>query len=284
MNSVQGQDAGSSTQADSATGSGSDAVFVRMDQLQNQLNQVMMMMQQCQQNPPTGIVNSHTIRKHKFIASIMLKFRAAWVVDSGATDHICIILSIMHDTFLCNPPIHVTLPNGQTVEVKICGKVRINADITLTNVFHIPSFAYNLLSVSQLTKQMSITTVFTSLSCYFQGLNKRIAHGNLCEGLYIIYPDTHISSTPTILTSTRSNNTSLWHSRLGHPSIPVLKQIKSISISCNSDFSHCNICPLAKNHASPFTLSDSHALFPFELIYVDIWGPYKSPTINNKRV
>ncbi|PWA89235.1 Cysteine-rich RLK (receptor-like protein kinase) 8 [Artemisia annua] len=281
VNAVQGQDAGStSTQAQAESSAGNDAVFVKMDQLQNQLNQVMLMMQQCQQSPPSGIVNSSTIRRHKFIASIMTKFKAAWVVDSGATDHICITLSIMHDTYLSSPPIHVTLPNGQTVEVKICGKVRINTDITLTNVFHIPSFAYNLLSVSQLTRQLPITTVFTSLSCYFQGLNKRIAHGNLYEGLYIIYPDKHTSTNPTILSTNSSDNTILWHSRLGHPSLPVLKHIKNISVSCNDEISNCSVCPLAKNHASPFTLSTSHASFPFELIHVDVWGPYKSPTIN----
>ncbi|GJV07372.1 hypothetical protein Tco_1345028 [Tanacetum coccineum] len=145
--------ASTSIQAEAST-NGNDAVFVKIDQLQNQLNQVMIMMQQCQKDTPYGKVNSYTIRRHKFIASIMSRFKTAWVTDSGATDHICIILSIMHDTFICNPVIHVTLPNGQTVEVKICGKVKINADITLLN-----------------------------------GLNKRIAHGNLCEGLYIIYPD-----------------------------------------------------------------------------------------------
>ncbi|GKE56300.1 hypothetical protein Tco_1495485, partial [Tanacetum coccineum] len=167
----------------------------------------MLMMQQCQKNPPTGMVNSFTIRKHKFIASVISRFKTAWVTDSGATNHISILLSVMHDTFLCNPPIHVTLPNGQSIKVKIYGKVRINNDITLTNVFYIPSFAYNLLSVSQLTKSMPVTAIFTSLTCYFQGLNKRIAHANLCEGLYIIYPDQPTFTSPTVLlTSTKDRS------------------------------------------------------------------------------
>ncbi|GJV13486.1 cysteine-rich receptor-like protein kinase 8, partial [Tanacetum coccineum] len=270
--------ASTSTQAEAST-SGNDAVFVKIDQLQNQLNQVMLMMQQCQKDPPSGKVNSYTIRRHKFIASVMSRFKTAWVTDSGATDHICIILSIMHDTFICNPPIHVTLPNGQTVEVKICGKVKINADITLLNVFYILFFAYNVLSVSQLTKQMHVTTIFTSLACYFQGLNKRIPHGNLCEGLYIIYPDQVTPTSHAALSTNSKDSTMLWHSRLGHPSTSTLQQIKSISVSCN-EISECNICPLAKNHASPFTLSTSHASKPFELIHLDIWGPYKTPTIN----
>ncbi|GKA09989.1 uncharacterized mitochondrial protein-like protein [Tanacetum coccineum] len=79
---------------------------------------------------------------------------------------------------------------------------------------------------------MPVTAIFTSLSCYFQGLNKRIANGNLCDGLYIIYPDpysppttTSPATTSTVL-STSSDQTNLWHSRLGHPALSTLKQIK----------------------------------------------------------
>ncbi|GJT22796.1 ALP1-like protein [Tanacetum coccineum] len=132
-----------------------------------------------QKDPPTGKVSSYTIRKHKFIASVVSRFKTAWVTDSGATIHICIILSIMHDTLIYNPPIHVTLPNGQTVEVKICGK----------------------------------------------GLNKRITHGNIFEGLYIIYLDLVTPTPPTVLSTNSKDSTMLWHSRLGHPSTFILQQI-----------------------------------------------------------
>ncbi|GJZ06141.1 cysteine-rich receptor-like protein kinase 8 [Tanacetum coccineum] len=64
VNFVQGQDTGSTSNQAEASTSGTDVVFVRMYQLQNQLNQVMLMMQQCQKDPPTGMVNSYTIRKH----------------------------------------------------------------------------------------------------------------------------------------------------------------------------------------------------------------------------
>ncbi|GKA42904.1 retrovirus-related pol polyprotein from transposon TNT 1-94 [Tanacetum coccineum] len=148
VNLVSGQDvASTSTQAETSSNAGNDVVFVRIDQHQNQMNQVLLMMQQYQKEPPTGMINSHTIRKHKFIASVMIKFKTTW------------------------------------------------------------------------------------------GLNRRIAHGNLCEGLYIIFPDPTPTSSPTVLRTSSSNNTILWHSRLGHPSATTLKQIKSISISCNSELS-----------------------------------------------
>ncbi|GKF39743.1 cysteine-rich receptor-like protein kinase 8, partial [Tanacetum coccineum] len=118
---------------------------------------------------------------------------------------------------------------------------------------------------------MPVTAIFTSLTCYFQGLNKKIAHANLCEGLYIIYPDQPTFTSPTVLSTSTKDSTILWHSRLGHPSISTLKQIKSLSISCNSVINECTVCPLAKNHASSFPLSASHASCPFELVHVDIW-------------
>ncbi|GKE31824.1 cysteine-rich receptor-like protein kinase 8 [Tanacetum coccineum] len=111
VNSIVGQDSNSSSSS-TAANDVNDAVFVKIDQLQNQLNQVMLMMQRVQKDPPTGIINSITIRRHKFIASIMIRFKTAWVVDSGATDHICITLTIMHNIQTCNPPILITLPNG----------------------------------------------------------------------------------------------------------------------------------------------------------------------------
>ncbi|GJY13659.1 retrovirus-related pol polyprotein from transposon RE1 [Tanacetum coccineum] len=114
---------------------------------------------------------------------------------------------------------------------------------------------------------MTITAIFTSLTCYFQGLNKRIAHGNLWEGLYIFYFDQTTSTSPIVLTTTSKDNTKLWHSRLGHPSTSTLKQIKSISTCCNFEISNCNVFPLAKNHASPYALSTLHASHPFELVF-----------------
>ncbi|GJR23968.1 cysteine-rich receptor-like protein kinase 8 [Tanacetum coccineum] len=109
--------------------------------------------------------------------------------------------------------------------------------------------------------------------CTSGSLDKRISNGNLCEGLYIIYPDQATLTSPTVLTNSK-DNTKQWNSRLGHPSTSTLKQIKSISTSCNFEISNFNVCPLAKNHASPFSLSTSHASSPFELFsrrHMGVW-------------
>ncbi|GJZ64223.1 retrovirus-related pol polyprotein from transposon RE1 [Tanacetum coccineum] len=178
------------TQEGNSGSNGHDlAVNARMDQLQNQLNQMMLMMQQNSKeqngvgtfNSATGIpklkISHITCNSYRLIGSIMLNQIHIWVVDSGATDH---------------------------------------------------------------------------------DHHKRIAHGTLCNGLYIIKQE---KSTPQSLAlSINSHNHHLWHARLGHPAYNTLQQIKSISLpkECTIPSNSCTVCPLAKQHALPFQSSDSH--------------------------
>lgn len=224
------------------------------------------------------IVSHITARTYKVIASILISQKLLWVVDSGATDHVYISLTSMHNIQICTQPIYVTLPNGQHTLVTKVGSVYINPAITLHDVLYITSFSYNLLSVSKLGTHIPLSILFTPFSCYFQDHHKRIAHGSLYNGLYIIKQEPR-TSPPTILTVSNSN-LNLWHSRLWHPSFFVLHQIKSLDVSEQCKSHVCDICPLAKQHALSFSESNSHALSLFDLIHVDIWGPYKHPTFN----
>ena len=64
--------------------------------------------------------------------------------------------------------------------------------------------------------------------------------------------------------------------------------LKSIvpEVSCfndNKNLSTCSVCPLAKQKRLPFT-SSTHVSVPnFDLIHVDIWGPYSTPSLNGSR-
>ncbi|KAL0320005.1 UNVERIFIED_CONTAM: Copia protein [Sesamum radiatum] len=72
----------------------------------------------------------------------------------------------------------------------------------------------------------------------------------------------------------------LWHKRLGHPSHKVLEHVPMLksSIKC---MDVCHICPLAKQHRLSFPSSSSTTLKPFELIHVDVWGPYHQASLSN---
>ncbi|GKD97120.1 cysteine-rich receptor-like protein kinase 8, partial [Tanacetum coccineum] len=121
-------------------------VYARMDLLQNQLNQVLLMMQNNQSDPtgnymaphvagiisfspkakvPSTLLGIHSFKTranvYSFIASNLSNTLYIWIVDNGATDHICITLSQMHNTIKLTHPISISLPNGNAVEVNITG-------------------------------------------------------------------------------------------------------------------------------------------------------------------
>jgi len=67
---------------------------------------------------------------------------------------------------------------------------------------------------------------------------------------------------------------------MGHTPIQTLRKIKNISFPFHSLDRKCTICPLAKHHVLPFLVSIFQAKSKFELIHLDVWGPYRHSTIN----
>lgn len=210
-----------------------------MDMLHNQLNQIMMIVQYQSKDPtastsginnfPAAGTHSFTFsqaKRSKFIASCLSSNQGVWIIDSGATDHIYISLTNMHHTYTCHTPILVGLPNGQTTSVTTIGSVTLNENITLNNVFHIPSFTFNLISVSRLLTNKYTSITFTHNTCIFQAHDQKLAHGLLCNGLYLL-PTSASPFTPRASpVYSNKEDVHLWHARLGHPSILVLKHIK----------------------------------------------------------
>nr|GEW47173.1 retrovirus-related Pol polyprotein from transposon TNT 1-94 [Tanacetum cinerariifolium] len=77
---------------------------------------------------------------------------------------------------------------------------------------------------------------------------------------------------------------SLWHLRLGHISDSKHKHVSCISNSNDkTNTVSCLSCPMAKFTKLPYNLSESHALDIFELVHIDIWGPYKVATNGSKK-
>ena len=81
---------------------------------------------------------------------------------------------------------------------------------------------------------------------------------------------------PISFNSTADSLSSLWHKRLGHAPLKVLSRIKELNIVSVHDH-HCSICPIAKQSRLPFPSSLSHSGSVFDIIYGDVWGPYRVP-------
>lgn len=192
-------------------------------------------------------------------------------------------------------PFKVALPNKQLITVSQIGSVHLNEHIILSNVLYIPVFSCNLLSVSKLTQDSQCTVIFYSHNCVFQALTQQkvLATGEHHDGLYYL---TQSEVSPSILPSLPSSATvntasvstlsasKLWHLRLGHPSNVVLQHIDSLNLSPFDCKSVCPICPMSKQCKQPFPKhSDFHASNVFDLLHMDVWGPYRTSNINGAK-
>lgn len=171
-----------------------------------------------------------------------------WILDSGASDHMTVNLSLLSSTKPRPYDTKITLPNGYTSSITCSGHIHLSPTLTLLNVLHVPIFKHNLLSIPKLTKDTGCHILFSSDSCYIiiKHTTSPILFGKLHHGLYYFHPSSYISSavtTPSILaqlpyTSPLSSST-LWNCRLGHAPHAKISLIPHIS---HPDT--CLTCPL----------------------------------------
>jgi hypothetical protein len=112
----------------------------------------------------------------------------SWIIDYGASNHICTSLSLFSSYSPIHTRISVQLPDGSQALVKHIGTIICSPSLTLTNVFHISSFKYNLLSISQLTKLINCDVIFSPSGCIFQdrATKKMIGQGSARSGLFYL--------------------------------------------------------------------------------------------------
>jgi hypothetical protein len=72
---------------------------------------------------------------------------SSWIIDSGASDHICSSIKWFH-SYKQIIPVNVRLPNGQCLTASYSGTIHFSPEFIVYNVLLIPEFSLNLLSVS----------------------------------------------------------------------------------------------------------------------------------------
>ena len=187
------------------------------------------------------------------------------------------ITSIVH-TF-------VYLPNEEQALVTHIGTVHISSSLILTDVLCVPSFTFNLISVSKLTKSLSYCLIFLGDCCFIQDFAQwsTIGLGKAHNSLFLLQDSSCRSSASApaaVVTSVSSSY--LWHSRLGLPSHSKLKLLKQHvhDVNINKTTSCCDICHFSKQKKLPFTASTHVPKNPFDLLHCDLWGPFATSTIN----
>ncbi|KAL0322067.1 UNVERIFIED_CONTAM: putative mitochondrial protein [Sesamum calycinum] len=134
----------------------------------------------------------------------------SWIIDTGATNHICADITLFQSYTQSKHSQFITLPDGRKQSVLYTGTVQLSVDLTLDHVLFIPEFSVNLLSD--------------------QNTNKILATGSVHKRLYLLRPNapqlpqTHVSC----FASDQCNKVT-WHRRLGHSSVHALKHLSIFS-------------------------------------------------------
>ncbi|XP_010542220.1 PREDICTED: uncharacterized protein LOC104815505 isoform X1 [Tarenaya hassleriana] len=211
---------------------------------------------------------------------------SVWILDTGASSHICCDSRLFSDLH-CISPITITLPNGDAMSVSFSGSVILSEFITLTSVLYVPCFRFNLLRVSALTQNTSLTVCFSHDSYLIQDPTRglTIGKGSRSNNLYIMAMQgaSTASYVPASLcTAVSVSSDDLWHLRLGHPSTYRIQGSAASSqpkFSVSPGFYHgCNICPLAKQPRLSFPFGGHRCSASFDVIHLDVWGPFHVET------
>ena len=150
---------------------------------------------------------------------------SSWIVDSGATNHVCNSFWGFRKTKRLIRGEHgIQIGNGAIVWPKAVGYVILRFDsdrIVLKDILHIPGFQQNLISVSVLSNQGYSVSFFHS-GVKFSRNGRFIYSGKLYDNLYHLNPSDYqvynVENKPDRRKrkSSSNNNSYLWHLRLGY--------------------------------------------------------------------
>ena len=208
----------------------------------------------------------------------------AWILDSGATCHVCnnekmfiefnplkraqsVILGDGHRLEATGRgvvDVQLILPNGQTKKKQIC------------DVLYVPGFSYNLLSVAKLIDTGKRVT-FYATQCEITDKKERLVAVALKKGgLYYLNCTTQSQSHAAHVVK-KSVCTHTWHRRYGHLGKHYLQQlmkkdmVRGLSYHTVESTEVCEPCIEGKLHKTKFpTNRRKRAKKPLKIIHSDV--------------
>uniref|UniRef100_A0A803LD02 Integrase catalytic domain-containing protein n=1 Tax=Chenopodium quinoa TaxID=63459 RepID=A0A803LD02_CHEQI len=224
------------------------------------------------------------------ISCHFVSYSQEWIIDSGASDHMTPHVQNLNEYKIVNNMPKINLPTGDKAEITHIGNSVLDTGLKLENALCVPLFKHNLLSVQKLISHNQCEVKFHPYHCIIADSNTKAVRGmgKMKNGLYYLVHHLTDAWAQNILQNEKraAFNTSskqakdtdpltVWHNRLGHASLTKMKHISCVKPHIQQDKKICLTCPMSKFTKLPFSLSDSHASDVFELIHMDIWGPYK---------
>ncbi|KAL5494293.1 hypothetical protein EMCRGX_G015594 [Ephydatia muelleri] len=205
-----------------------------------------------------------------------------WIIDSGATTHMCSNKKAFTTLYQLESPIKVTVGDGRALTAVGRGDVVLNMECpssksescTLHDVLYVPELSYNLVSVAKVSQKGKIVK-FTSNACYIlDKKHKMIAKALKVENLYR-FKCKPVHEHAGIATNSKED---IWHKRFGHLGVSSLQRLSHDRLVDGFDYdvsqqlTFCETCPQGKQHRTKFPSSDWRAGELLGLVHSDVCG------------
>jgi len=218
-----------------------------------------------------------------YVIEVNLSTSTSWVLDTGCASHICLnVQEMQRSRTLAKGEVDLRVGNGARVAALAVGTYYLSLPsglvLELENCFYVPAICRNIISVSCLDKKGFSFTIKNNI-CSFALNDLTYGVARLFNGLYVLDLDNPVYNIENKrLKVNDSNQTYLWHCRLGHINEKRISKLHKDGYLDKFDFesySECESCLLGKMTKAPFTGKGKRATERLELIHSDVCGPMR---------
>jgi transposase InsO family protein len=205
-----------------------------------------------------------------------------WYLDSGCSRHMTGDRSLF-SSLVAKDGGYVTFGDNNKGKIIGIGKIGKSPSPCIDNVSLVDGLKHNLLSISQLCDK-GFKVVFHKDSCTIENAleNKILFVGQRHENIYTFDLNEFYSSNVKCF-SAISENSFLWHRRLGHANMDLISKLSRKNlvvglpkIKFEKD-KLCGPCQLGKQARNSFQSKNIVSTFrPLQLLHMDLFGPTRT--------
>ena len=219
--------------------------------------------------------------------------QGTWIVDSGATCHMCRDRNLFTDLHHLQNPLEVALGDGRTLTASGKGKVKLHMELPngktktcmLSDVLYVPKLSNNLLSVAKAAQKGKVTK-FTNDACYvLDKQHKLIAKASKVGSLYYLNHQSYSEEANSVKSPETKED--VWHRRFGHLGLRNLQRLSRKNLvdgfdyDASKELTFCEPCVEGKQHRNRFP-SDGRkrAEKPLDLVHSDLCGKMNAQSLS----
>ncbi|KAG7572644.1 Reverse transcriptase RNA-dependent DNA polymerase [Arabidopsis suecica] len=214
-----------------------------------------------------------------------------WLLDSGATHHMTNDLANLSLHQQYHGGDDVIIGDGSPLTISHTGSAFLPSQtraLHLNKVLCVPHIHKNLISVYRLCNANQVSVEFFPAHFQVKDLSSGapLLQGRTKNELYE-WPVSAPQATAFFASSNNKATLASWHSRLGHPSPPILSSVINtfslpVSTSSSSTNLLCSHCHINKSHKLSFAENSIKSTKPLEFLFTDVWTSPITSVDNSK--